>query len=140
MTYATKANMISRFGESEVIALTDRTNLGVVDDAVLASALAEADAEIDPYLAPRHVLPLANVPKILTGFACDIARYRLCGAGVTETEEIRKRYEDAVKFLVRVSRGEIGLGLDLTNNVAKPANTVQFAEPTGRAFGRGVRG
>lgn len=141
MSYATKANMLARFGEPEVIALTDRANLGVVDDTVLAGALAEADAEIDPYLAPRHTLPLASVPKILTGFACDIARYRLCGSGgVTETEEIRNRYSDAVKFLVKVAEGKIGLGLDALNNIAKPANTVQFSAPGGRVFDRGSRG
>jgi phage gp36-like protein len=140
MSYATKTNMLARFGESEVIALTDRANLGVVDDTVLAGALAEADAEIDPYLAPRHVLPLASVPKILTGFACDIARYRLCGAGVTETDEIRNRYKDAIRFLEQAAAGKIGLGLDAANNIAKPANTVQFSAPGGRVFDRGARG
>lgn len=140
MTYATQANMITRFGEEEVIALTDRANLGAVDEAVLAGALVEADAEIDPYLAPRHKLPLASVPKILTGFACDIARYRLCGAGVTETEEIRNRYKDAVKFLEAVAAGRIGLGRDAANNVAPPANTVQFSAPSGRVFDRSERG
>jgi phage gp36-like protein len=141
MSYAAKANMIARFTEAEVIALTDRENVGVINDAVLDGMLAEADAEIDPYLAPRHVLPLAAVPKILIGFACDIARFRLCGAGgVTETEEIRNRYKDAVKFLEKVSRGEIGLGLDLLNNIAKPANTVQFSAPGERVFDRGSRG
>lgn len=129
MTYALKANMIARFGEPEVITLTDRANLGVVDDTVLAGALAEADAEIEPYLAPRHTLPLTNVPKILVGFACDIARYRLCGAGVTETEETRKRYEDAVKFLVKVARGEIGLGLDATNVAPAAPSSVQVSAP-----------
>ncbi len=139
MTYAAKANMLARFGEPEVIALTDRANLGVVDDAVLAGALAEADAEIDPYLAPHHQMPLSSVPKIIVGFACDIARYRLCGAGVTETDEIRNRYKDAIKFLDSVASGKIGLGLDVANNVAKPANTVQFSAPGERVFDRGNR-
>ena len=140
MSYAAKANMIARFSEAEVIALTDRANIGVVDDTVLAGALAEADAEIDPYLAPRHVLPLASVPRILTGFACDIARYRLCGSGgVTETDEIRNRYKDAIKFLESVASGKIGLGLDAANNIAKPANTVQFSAPGARVFDRGNR-
>lgn len=121
--------MIARFGEAEVIALTDRANLGVVDDTVLAGALAEADAEIDPYLAPCLVLPLSSVPKILSGFACDIARYRLCGSGVTETEEVRKRYEDAIKFLVKVSRGEISLGLDAVGATPAAHGSVQISAP-----------
>lgn len=140
MPYAVKADMVSRFGEGEVIALTDRANLGVIADAVLDGALAEAAAEIDPYLAPRHQLPLATVPKIITGFACDIARYRLCGSGVTLTDDIRDRYKDAVRFLERVADGKIGLGLDPASNPVAPANTVQFSAPTGRVFGRGDRG
>lgn len=139
--YAAKANMIARFGEPEVIALTDRSNVGAIDDVVLDGALAEADAEIEPYLAPRHTLPLTSVPKILTGFACDIARYRLCGSGgVTETDEIRARYKDAVKFLENVAGGKIGLGLDVANHVVQPANTVQFSAATSHVFGRSERG
>lgn len=129
MTYATQANMITRFGEPEVITLTDRANLGVVDVVVLADKLAEADAEIEPYLAARHQLPLTAVPKILVGFACDIARYRLCGSGVTETDEIRRRYEDAIKFLVKVSRGEIILGVDAVNVAPAMHNSVQVSAP-----------
>lgn len=140
MSYAAKSNMIARFTEREVIALTDPDNLGVIDDVVLAGALAEADAEIDPYLAPRHVLPLASVPRILSGFACDIARYRLCGTGgVTETDEVRNRYKDAIKFLENVASGKIGLGLNAANQVAAPANTVQFSAPGSRVFDRGNR-
>lgn len=137
--YAAKADMVSHFGEGEVIALTDRDNLGVIADAVLDGALAEAAAEIDPYLAPRHRLPLATVPKIITGFACDIARYRLCGSGVTLTDDIRDRYKDAVRFLERVADGKIGLGLDPASNPVAPANTVQFSASTERVFGRGNR-
>lgn len=140
MTYATQTDMTARFGEPEVIALTDRANLGTIDATVLTGALAEAAAEIDPYLAPRHKLPLASVPKIVTGFACDIARYRLCGSGVTLTDDIRDRYKDAVRFFEKVADGKIGLGLDLANQPVQPSNTVQFAEPTGRVFGRGCRG
>lgn len=140
MTYATQADMTTRFGDREVIALTDRANLGVIDVTVLTGALDEAAAEIDPYLAPRHKLPLASVPKIVTGFACDIARYRLCGSGVTLTDDIRDRYKDAVRFFEKVAEGKLGLGLDLADQPVQPSNTVQFAEPTGRVFGRGNRG
>lgn len=140
MTYATQTDMTTRFGDREVIALTDHANLGTIDATVLIGALAEAAAEIDPYLAPRHKLPLASVPKIVTGFACDIARYRLCGSGVTLTDDIRDRYKDAVRFFEKVAEGKIGLGLDLANQPVQSSNTVQFAEPTDRVFGRGNRG
>lgn len=135
MTYATKINMVGRFGESEVIALTDRDGLGVVDDAVLAGAMGEADAEIDPYLAAHYQLPLTQVPKILAGFACDIARYRLSGSGVTVTEEVRARYKDAVRFLERVSEGKIPLGLDAADAAPAEQTPVRFTAPA-RVFDR----
>lgn len=129
MTYATKQNMIARFGEDEVIALTDRSNVGAVDDAVLDGALVDADNEIDPYLVSRYSLPLANVPKILSGFACDIARYRLSGAGVTETEEVRNRYKDAIKFLDAVASNKISLGLDAIGVAPAAPSSVQVSAP-----------
>lgn len=140
MSYANQQNMIDRFGQSEVIALTDRDHIGAIDDQVLDGGLAEADAEINPYLQPKYMLPLPVVPRIIVGMACDIARYRLCGGAVTETDEIRNRYKDAIKFLERVSRGEISLGLDAANHAAQPVNTVRFSPPNTRVFDRGARG
>lgn len=140
MSYATTADMIARFGAEEVVKLTDRNFTGVIDAAVLAGALDEAAAEIDPYLAPHYLLPLASTPRILTGYACDIARYRLCGAGVTETEQVRNRYMDALKFLTAVAHGKLSLGLDSTNHTAQTANTVQFSTSSSRVFDRGSRG
>lgn len=118
MPYATKQNMIDRFNEREVIALTDRIDAGVVDDAVLNAALADADAEINPYLEGRVALPLTTVPVILRGYACDIARYRLTGSGVMETDIIRKRYDDAIAFLKAFAAGKVSLGLDNLNQQA----------------------
>jgi phage gp36-like protein len=34
---------------------------------------------------------------------------------VTETEEARNRYKDAIKFFERAARGEVSLGLDGLN-------------------------
>ncbi|MBP6543227.1 MAG: DUF1320 family protein, partial [Piscinibacter sp.] len=53
MTYATQADMVARFGETEIVQLTDRVNMPpvAVDAAVLGLALESADAEIDGSLA-----------------------------------------------------------------------------------------
>lgn len=77
--YATKVDMIAEFGESEVIALTDRGGVGVVDDDVLARGLERATSEIDGYLAGRF--QLGNVtPPALVGI-CSFAAFAL-GFGV----------------------------------------------------------
>lgn len=114
MPYATTAQMIERFTEREVIAITDLANTGLVNEPRLQGALVGASAEIDGYLACRYALPLAvggvpvvAVPQLLVGLCCDIARYRLTGTEVQETEAIRNRYKDALKTLQLIAGGDV---------------------------------
>ena len=55
-------------------------------------------------------------PTVLVGLCCDIARYRLTGTEVQETEAIRTRYKDAVALLKLLASGETGFaeGPDVT--------------------------
>ncbi len=131
MTYATQQNMIDRFGEPELVLLTDRARLGVLDAAVLAQALADADAEIDGYLAGRYALPLAAVPEKLALLACDLARFYLYKDAAPET--VRDRQADAVKYLSLVGQGKIPL-VHAGQAEAPQSGGVQFAAP-GRVFG-----
>ena len=107
MTYATQADLTDRFGAVELAQLTDRTNGVVIDATVLGRALADADAEIDSYLATRYSLPLASTPVVLVRMAADIARYRLYDDRVTDA--VRQRYGDAVSLLKRMASGEVQL-------------------------------
>lgn len=113
MTYATQQNMIDRFGQQELIELTDRSALGVIDVTVLGQALADANTEIDSYLASVCTLPLATVPPRLIKIAADIARYELYGTRCTD--QVRQRYQDAIAFLKLVVSGAASLGLDTLN-------------------------
>jgi phage gp36-like protein len=104
--YATATDLVDRFGESELIDLTDRAQppAGMIDADVADKALADACGEADAYLGVRYTLPVtAPVPLVLVAVVCDIARYRLYEN--RSTEEVRKRYEDAVRWLRDVSRG-----------------------------------
>ena len=127
MSYATVEDMIKRFGEAELVQLTDRGQTGLYDELVIKQALDDAKAEIDAYLAGRYALPLAEIPAILSRMACDIARYYLFGASVTE--EVSKRYHDAVVFLKSVARGEAVVG------VSKSTNAAPTVEHSPEAFG-----
>ncbi|WP_431287474.1 gp436 family protein [Roseateles chitinivorans] len=114
MTYATTAQMVERFTERECIALSDRSGAGVVDEAQLtAGGLVPASDEINIYLGRRYALPLAqggvplvSPPAMLVGICCDIARYRLTGTEVQETDPIRRRYKDAVVALQLLADGK----------------------------------
>lgn len=105
MSYATLAEMITRFGEAELVQRTDRAEGVSIDTVVLERALADADAEIDGYLAGRYTLPLASTPAVLVRLAADMARYRLYDDGVPDT--VRQRYEDAVSLLKRMASGDV---------------------------------
>ena len=74
-----------------------------------AQALADADELINSYLGERYTLPLPEVPRMVVSVACDIARHRLHKEGLHE--EVRKRYEDALRWLKDVAAGRSGLGL-----------------------------
>ena len=128
MPYATQQNMIDRFAEEELVQLTDRANTGVIDAAVLALALADADVEIDGYLVGRYKLPLGTTPPILTQLACDIARYRLYDDHATD--HVRKRYEDARGLLQSISKGQVQLGLPVNGGAAAVAGTPEVSAPT----------
>jgi hypothetical protein len=81
MAYATQQNLIDRFGERELIELTDRADppTGAIDAAVVTKALADADGAINGYLAVKYQLPISPVPVMFERFGCDIARYYLRG-------------------------------------------------------------
>ncbi|RRD90117.1 DUF1320 domain-containing protein [Conchiformibius steedae] len=54
--------MIDRFGEGELIKLTDRTHRRAIDDAVLDKAMADAVAEAGSYLSAAGFVRLPLTP------------------------------------------------------------------------------
>jgi phage gp36-like protein len=133
--YATTADMVLAFGERECVSLTDRSFLGEIDAVVMTAKLQQASAEIDSYLSGRYVTPWTDTPRVLVGRCCDIARYLLCGAGTQMTDEIRLRYEDAIRYLERVADGRITLG-KLSTGAAVLSETVATFTSAGRSFDR----
>lgn len=133
MAYATKQDMIDRFGETELAQLTDKDSGQAIDDFVLSRALTDAKGEIDSYLASRYDLPLSETPGVLVRRACDIARYFLYEDAPSDT--VRQRYDDAVSWLRKVSEGKADLGLDSSDaEVQPPSSAVDSAAD--QIFGR----
>lgn len=127
--YATKQNLITRFGEEELRQLTDRTlpPSGAIVDSVLDQALTDATATINDHLQGRYTLPLTVIPSSLERLACDLARFYLYDDHPTET--VRAKYDDAIKFLEALARGTIKLGVDGTNQSAPVIGTPQVSAP-----------
>lgn len=133
MPYCTKQNLIDRFGETELMQRTDRTGTGVIDDAVLAQAIADADAEINGYLT-AYLLPLATVPANFVRIACDITRYYLYDDAVTEA--VKAHYDNAVKYLSQIASGKISVAPDTSGTVTVTASAEVEFQSSASVFGR----
>ena len=110
--YASVQAMKDRVPAKDLRELTDETG-EVINDAVIATALADASNEIDSYLSGRYQLPLTDVPARLERDCITLALYYLyAGTPTTTPEDVRKRYEDVNGFLKMVSAGKVQLGVD----------------------------
>ncbi len=111
MSYTTQQRLIERYGDRELIQLTDRYNSGVLDSALLDAAIDAADRLIDGYIHPRHGLPLAQAmidASALPEQAAAIVRYGLYDDHAPE--EVVRRYRDALNWLRDVQAGRVTLG------------------------------
>lgn len=133
--YCTQADLEQRFGRDYVLSLADRDRDGEADAGVIDQALDDAAAEINAYVAGRYALPLPSVPPLLVRIACDVAIYRLAPGPGDVTDELRRRFEDAVSLLRRISSGEVSLGLP--NPEPAPSQAVPGLVSGGRADFKG---
>ena len=92
----TQADLVERFGAEEIARLSDHDEYRTINAAVVAKAIADAEAEVNSYLAPVGLVGITP-PKALVLKACDIARYYLHEDGATEI--VRERYRKAFRLL-----------------------------------------
>jgi phage gp36-like protein len=138
MSYASADDMIARYPNRDLVQLTNEDPTATtVNDAALQQALADASAEIDGYLEGRFALPLAQPPAVLNRLACDIAMYRLQSLRpLHDLADARKRYEDAVGFLLETAKGTVTLGLSATSQEPASAPDATAIEGPPRVFDR----
>lgn len=162
MTYATATDLLDRFAAEEIAQRADRSIPRLVTAPMLVTAaaggslaaytadeqaaaaavlvslnqaLADADSDIDGYVATRYSVPLEPVPAVITRLACDLARYYLYDDQATET--IQKRRDSAQAVLRDISAGKVSLG-----DPASPApqgGTVEMSSPE-HVFSRPANG
>jgi phage gp36-like protein len=129
VAYCTPADMNELFGETEMLHLTNLydPDAVVVDEVRVQAAANWAAQIIDTYLAARYDLPLASVPVVLKGYAADMARYQL--DSISPRDDVRKRYDDALKWLAMVAQGRVELGLSDAGAEVGPQGTVRYMAP-----------
>lgn len=109
---------------------------------IIDMAIADADAEIDGYLAKRYKVPFDPVPRVLNKFSKDIAIYNLYSRiGIDEGESEKNylnRYNAAVKFLTLVAEGKVNIGTGEGGDDPASAAATGFAQRSNsRLFTRG---
>lgn len=121
MIYATVADLVARFGELELVQLTDLENIppSVIDVARVDLKIGDACAFVDGYVGQVYRLPLMGcarpaavpgaspeyvAPPVLVRIACDLARYYLHDDLAPENE-VYRRYKAAVKDLEAIASG-----------------------------------
>ena len=107
MSYASEADLVTRFGAQEITANADRDQDGEIDEAVIEAALADPDNEIDAEDGRRYATPITPVPPILLTIACAIAR---AGLFTSEAPEIvLANLKSARAMLKRIGDGDMQL-------------------------------
>lgn len=113
MPYINRAYYEARFGERELIELTDRAEegLGMVDDSVFTAAESDAASLIDGYLRARYVVPMLSPTGDVKFHAGSIARYILHRDG--KPPEVQSAYDSAIAWLKDVAAGRVTLPADI---------------------------
>jgi phage gp36-like protein len=138
MSYAIANDMIARYPNRDLVQLTNEDPTAtIVNSTVLEQALNDASAEIDGYLEGRFALPMSQPPAVLSRLACDIAMYRLQSLRpLHDLADARKRYEDAIGFLLEAAKGTVTLGLSSSNEEPATGSGATTVEGPERVFDR----
>lgn len=104
MAYATVEDLIERYGEVEIIQLTDRLSppSEAVVPSVALAALVDASNFIDANVAAVYQVPVSPAPPVLRQLCCRLARWNLYRE---PTDKVSEDYKDAVAFLQRIGKG-----------------------------------
>ena len=137
--YATAQAMTLRFGEQELIQLTDQGRLGALDTAVLTAALDFANGVVDTHLSGGgYALPISKVSPVLVSAACSIARWALYDK--KRPDAVNEEYDRQVAWLKLVSSGAVKLdvgaveGAPAATSMAAPTRTLPFSGAAESAF------
>ncbi|MFH2129761.1 MAG: DUF1320 domain-containing protein [bacterium] len=110
MADCTQADILMLLDEFILIQLTDDSDVGSADSDIVTRAIQDADAEIDSYCGTRYDVPFASATAIIRKLSVDIAIYNLFLRRQSAPDERKERYDNAIRFLKDVSRGNASLG------------------------------
>ncbi len=137
-SYATIEAMITRFGNEDLVEVTDTETpyTGEINLTKLQAAINAANAEVDAYLSKQLHVPTVLASAFVQMMACDVARYHVALGNARVSERDEKRYALAVANLKQVNEGKIGIGAGTAETNAQPSvNLAQMTSGRPSVFG-----
>jgi phage gp36-like protein len=112
------SDLLYQITEADLVALTDDAGAGMADTGIIASAIADADAEIDIYLGAQYDVPLSQTPDIIKKLSVDLTIYGLMIRRNLPIPPDRKdRYTAGIRVLKDIATGLISIGsVNLTSS------------------------
>ncbi len=114
MAYCTLADLIMAIPERNLIQVTDDEGTGLVNEARVTQAIADADDLIDSYLRGKHTVPLdiTPFPTAIRRISVDISIYMLYRRRLEfdTTDPMTAMYKEAIRFLEGVRDGKNVIG------------------------------
>lgn len=135
--FATKQDLVDRFGEAELIKLTDLANKPpvTINETAVSQALADASALASGYVGKVYQLPLAIVPQALVKATSDVAWFYLHGKRAPKDGEVERGFYQALAWLKEVAKGAVQLDVGGEPPAQPEGGSVQISAPP-RRFSR----
>lgn len=140
-SYATIESMIEVFGDEDLTKITDTQPpyTGEINVAKLQRAIDAANSEVDSHLSAKLNVPTVINSAFVQTLAHDIARYRVVLGNARESKRDVERYDDAVKNLEKINKGEQGTGASTNEvNAAPSVNLAQMTSGRDSVFGNSL--
>lgn len=140
MSYATVAQAIELYGDTTIRRACDRDLDDTLDLSSFERHLEIASQEMDGYMLGRYPLPLElayTVPAIFVKRCVDIALYNCVRDADVRSDEDRRRFDDAIKYmeLIAANKVKIPLASPVTGDPVNVPNESQAASTVrGRAI------
>lgn len=121
MAYASAADFIAAFGDTEWLQLTDRDLDGISDAGVGDDAFRQASEAIDGFAKGIYAIPLNPINKDIKRMTIAIARWYLSGNEASHRCE--KEYEYVLDRLKDVEAGRFSLVSSLKSSSSSDGTT-----------------
>lgn len=111
MAYCTRAQLDGALAPTLLAQLTDDVAGVTPNEALIAEAMAQADAEMDLYLGQVATTPLPQVPLVLARVAVQLTVYYLYLRRGVADETRQAEYRNCIRMLGEIAAGKLRVEL-----------------------------